>query len=66
MERMIVTSLAISSDKISRCPGPSTTDEIIKLIHKTDLNLETFTDIVNTSEDFKDISDPRIYSYNLH
>lgn len=56
MERVVVISLAISLDNIRRCAGPSTTEEIIKLIHKTNFNLVTFKEMVKTSADCKHIS----------
>ena len=56
MERMIVMSLAITLDKISRCAEQSTSDEAIKLKHDKNFNLATFKDMMKTTADCMVIS----------
>ena len=63
MERMIVLSLAITQDKISRRTGQSTSDEVIKLMHYKNLNLATLKYMVSTTENFRDISESIIQRF---
>ena len=63
MERMILMSLAIKLDKISRRAGQSTSDEVITMMHDKNFNLATFKNMLKTTADCRDISESIIHHF---